>query len=144
MPDYKLGKIYAIRSHLTDEIYIGSTTQSLSQRFGGHKRRKDTTSVKLFALGDAYIELIENYPCANIEELKRREGQLQREYLEKIVNRKIEGRTKAEYDRDNKEKKAEYYQSNKEKIAAYYQANKEKLTQYQRDHIMKKKLENPI
>ena len=162
MPNYEQGKIYAIRSHLTDEIYIGSTTQSLSQRFGGHKRSKDTTSVKLLSLGDAYIELIENYPCKNKEELNRREGQLQREHLEKIVNRKIEGRSKAEYWKENKEKfasqkavyraenkeeivekKAEYYQENKEKIsekmATYYQANKEKIAAYNQANKEKKK-----
>jgi predicted GIY-YIG superfamily endonuclease len=37
--DYKNGKIYAIRSHQTDEIYIGSTTQSLSKRFSNHKSK---------------------------------------------------------------------------------------------------------
>ena len=32
------GKIYIIRSHLTDDVYYGSTTQKyLSSRFGDHK-----------------------------------------------------------------------------------------------------------
>ena len=39
MPNYQNGKIYAIRSHQTTDIYIGSTTQSLSVRFGEHKRK---------------------------------------------------------------------------------------------------------
>ena len=35
--DYKNGKIYTIRSHQTDEIYIGSTTQTLTKRLSKHK-----------------------------------------------------------------------------------------------------------
>ncbi len=37
MPNYANGKIYTIRFHNSNEIYIGSTTQSLPVRFGGHK-----------------------------------------------------------------------------------------------------------
>jgi len=37
MPNYANGKIYTIRFHNSNEIYIGSTTQSLAVRFGGHK-----------------------------------------------------------------------------------------------------------
>ena len=32
MPDYQKGKIYKIISNETDDVYIGSTTQSLSLR----------------------------------------------------------------------------------------------------------------
>ena len=37
MPNYSEGKIYAIRSHQTDRVYVGSTTQPLSKRFYEHK-----------------------------------------------------------------------------------------------------------
>ena len=67
MPNYQNGKIYSIRSYLRpDLVYIGSTVQSLAVRFGGHKSKSNTCSSKeIVALGDAYIELIEEYPCEN-------------------------------------------------------------------------------
>ena len=37
MRDYSQGKIYCIRSHETDLIYIGSTIQPLSIRMGKHR-----------------------------------------------------------------------------------------------------------
>ena len=37
MPDYQKGKIYAIKSYQTEMMYIGSTTQTLSQRIAKHK-----------------------------------------------------------------------------------------------------------
>ena len=39
MVNYQNGKIYVLRSHKTDDIYIGSTTQSLYKRFYEHKKR---------------------------------------------------------------------------------------------------------
>jgi hypothetical protein len=35
--DYKNGKIYAIRSYQTEDIYIGSTLQTLTKRLSKHK-----------------------------------------------------------------------------------------------------------
>ena len=35
--DYNQGKIYTIRSHDSDLIYVGSTTQSLARRLAKHK-----------------------------------------------------------------------------------------------------------
>ena len=94
MPDYSLGKIYAIRSANTDQVYIGSTVQPLYKRFHVHKwdynryketGKKGTRSFLIFKEGDAYIELVENYPCSDRNELNRREGQIIRKY--KNINR---------------------------------------------------------
>ena len=38
MPDYSKGKIYSIRSYLTEDVYYGSTYNSLSKRIYEHKR----------------------------------------------------------------------------------------------------------
>ena len=120
--DYKLGKIYALRSHETDDIYIGSTAQKLlSTRLGGHKRNykrwlngKDnyTTSFELIKYDDCYIELLQEYPCENRHQLCKKEG----EYIRKMncVNKLIAGRTNREWHQDNKENIQEYqkqYQS---------------------------------
>ncbi len=37
MPDYAQGKIYAIRIHLNEKVYVGSTTQPLSARMAEHR-----------------------------------------------------------------------------------------------------------
>lgn len=126
---YANGKIYAIRSHKTDQIYVGSTVTKLSDRLYKHRSRhknKNTSdpnglsSHEIFKYGDAYIELLEACPCENVEELRKREG----EWIRKsnCVNRYIAGRTKKEADIDNqqdrKEKGKEYYKKNAEVIKA--------------------------
>ena len=121
MPNYQNGKIYCIRSHSRpDLVYVGSTCRRLSERFGKHKLvGNETSSRQIVELGDAYIELIENYACGSKEELNRREGQLIRSM--DCVNKNIAGRTAAEYRQENKERTAKnnkkYRQENKEKIS---------------------------
>jgi hypothetical protein len=80
MPDYQQGKIYAIRSlSQPDLVYVGSTTQPLPKRFGVHKTPNNRSSSKqVINIGDAYIELIEMYPCDNVEQLRQREGEVMR------------------------------------------------------------------
>ena len=140
---YQRGKIYCLRSHQTDLVYIGSTVQSLSKRIGGHRDKykgwlKGTsnyvTSFEIIKYDDHYIELVENYPCKTKAELERCEGQIMRD-TENCCNKVIVGRTGVEYRQDNKEKEAErgakYRSENKEKLceyrANYYQNNKEKI-----------------
>ncbi len=105
---YQNGKIYAIRSPSSDKIYIGSTCDSLAKRIYGHrnahKRFKagkypNVTSFEILDFGDEYIELLEACPCNNKNELNRREGQIIRVTV-LAVNRKIEGRTPKEYNKE--------------------------------------------
>ena len=111
MPNYQNGKIYCIRSHQSDQIYIGSTTQPLSARFRNHRaeyrhylkgKRNRTSSFDIIKHTDAYIELIELYPCNCKEELLRQEGKFIRKM--DCVNKLVAGRTKREYAIDNKTK----------------------------------------
>jgi len=135
MPNYNNGKIYSIRSRSRpDLVYVGSTVRRLSERFGKHKLRSNyTTSKQIIDLGDAYIELIENYPCNSKEELCRREGEIMRTM--ECVNRCIAGRTKAEYRVENaemiKQKKKQYYEDNKD---YFKQINKQNNKQYYKDN----------
>jgi hypothetical protein len=98
---YQNSKIYTIRSHQTDLFYIGSTCNSLSKRFNEHKSQNQTSSKKIIDYGDAYIELLELFPCNSKIELNKREGELIRFYKDNIVNVKIDGRTPKEYCFDN-------------------------------------------
>merc|ERR1711966_115851 len=60
------------------------------------------TSFKILQFDDAYIELIENYPCNSKDELNREEGKYQREM--KCVNKRVENRTKEEKNKKTNEK----------------------------------------
>jgi len=129
--DYKNGKIYTIRSHKTDMFYIGSTTQTLTKRFSYHNTgfifceknegKRYTSSHEIIKLGDAYIELLEEFPCENKQQLNKQEGQQIRFYKDKLVNCRIPGRTQTEHRVDNidsyKEKDKLYYDKNKQQIA---------------------------
>ena len=58
---YNNGKIYTIRSPNTDKYYIGSTCNTLTNRFMSHKSPSNKCESKeIIDLGEAYIELLEN------------------------------------------------------------------------------------
>jgi transcriptional regulator of heat shock response len=157
MTDFNNGKIYSIRSHQTDQIYIGSTIQPLCKRLYGHRTRyrryKNTgncyntyiSSFEVLQYDDNYIELIEGYACENRQQLHRREGQIIRAH--NCVNKRIEGRTIKEYRDDNKDKLSakarQYYQKNKEQIFEYkkkYNAvNKDKINAKAKQYYQKNK-----
>ena len=117
MPDYSKGKVYAIRSHSTDKVYIGSTIETLSSRMSKHrydfKHNHGVTSSEILKFNDCYIELICDYPCERKEQLDRKEGEYIRQYKDKCVNRSIAGRTNKEWVEVNKEQilnqKKQYY-----------------------------------
>lgn len=133
---YLNGKIYTIRSHLTDDIYIGSTCLPLPKRLYKHRSGYKAysqglfnyiTSFEILKFDDHYIELLEPFPCCSKAELEKREGECIRSMP--CVNKVVAGRTHREWIEDNKESIAErgkiYYEINKEKIAetraAYYE-----------------------
>ena len=104
--DYNNGRIYCIRNSIDKDLYIGSTCQSLSKRFQKHKDasksykkdRKLYTKINAFGIDKFYIELIEQYPCENVEQLRQREGELIRKW-KPVLNKIIAGRTKDELDK---------------------------------------------
>ena len=141
MPDYTKGKIYSIRSHKTDLIYIGSTIQPLSVRIGGHRNDYNNhylkngeyrcRTIEIFKLDpNPYIELIKNFSCDSKDELRKEEGKYIRKM--KCVNKKVDGRTKKEYREDNKENIKEYKKK-------YYEDNKEIIKEQSKQHYEKNK-----
>jgi len=126
--DYKNSKIYVIRNHINDLVYIGSTTQSLSKRFSWHKASMNTKKFQLYeafeklGIQNFYIELLEMYSCNCRDELHKKEGEYIRKYdsYKNGYNSCVAGRTKKEYREDNKEQikeyKKDYYQDKKNKI----------------------------
>lgn len=110
MPDYQKGKIYTIRCRNDDNlIYVGSTIVSLSKRFNQHKnekKMKNTFHTKITDWDNWYIELYENYPCNNKEELNKREGEIIRQMAN--LNIQIPQRTAEEIIDYNKNRKHIY------------------------------------
>jgi len=156
MPNYQNGKIYSIRSHLTDDVYIGSTIETLSNRLSQHKKYYKqwvnkishyTTSYKIIEkdFDNCYIELVELYPCNSKIELHRREGEIIR--ATECVNKNIAGRTKKEWCEENKEKIAErtkkWRKDNKQQIIIkekqFYDNNKTKILEQKKQYHLNNK-----
>jgi hypothetical protein len=151
--DYSKGKIYALRSYQTDDIYIGSTCQPLSKRMGDHRGaykawfigKGKYTSFEILKYGDAYIELIQEIPCTSRMELAKYEGQYIRTM--KCVNKCIAGRTKKEHHNDNYLKERQQHkvwnEKNKDKIKQqkkkWNEKNKDKVIKHEKNRLRKVK-----
>ena len=132
---YANAKIYSIRSPNNEKYYIGSTTQRLCNRMTKHRNPKNPiTSKEIINSGGAYIELIENYPCNNKEELLKREGELIREHYDNIVNKSRPNRTKEEYNKTARD----WENKNKDVRKLYRDTHKEKIKKYREIHNKKK------
>ena len=155
--DYSKSKIYTIRCK-TDEslIYVGSTIQLLCQRLAKHKYKSKThPQYTLYNeinnnWDEWYIELYENYPCSNKEELLKREGEVIREIG--TLNNKIAGRTTKTYYNDNtykiKEYKHQYCIEKADKIKEYkhqyYIENADKIKEKVKQYRITKKNQNEL
>lgn len=147
--DYSKGKIYKLISDKVPEVYVGSCLCELNTRYSGHKNKSNkATSKKLFT-DDAIvkIELLENFPCNNINELKARELY----YIKTLpcINKNkpfichlnIGPEWMKEYYKANKEKITEqvkqFSERNPEYHKDYYQDNKEKITEQYKQFTIK-------
>ena len=154
--DFSNGKIYSIRNNMNDDVYVGSTTQPLSKRMARHRGNvngKKCFNYKLYqtmreiGVENFYIELIENYPCENVEQLRKREG----EWIRQVgtINTLIAGRTMREYQKENRDellvKCRENYLKNIDQKKEYdknrYEQNKEKLSEQKKIQYQKAKEE---
>ena len=151
--NYQNGKIYCIRNNVDNDLYIGSSCQPLSKRMAWHRcnrNAKKKQNMRIYQkmneleVEHFYIELIEEYPCNTVEQLRKREGELIRD-LKPVLNKRIEGRTMKEYYNENKdiiiEKSKQRYNENKDAIGEYRkqyrQNNKEKIKQQDRNKYEK-------
>ncbi len=136
--DLSKGKIYKITNDYNDDVYVGSTCDTLVKRFSSHKSHINcvrVVNIPLYVLmreigTDRFrIELIENYPCEDKYQLRQREGYFIRQFGN--LNRQIAGRTKKENKEDNKEKL-------KEKTLEYRKENREQILEKQRNYYCSK------
>ena len=102
---YNRSKIYTIRCKTdTNLVYVGSTVQPLSKRFYEHKHNCYNNKHKAYRfliyrairptgnIDNWYIELHEEYPCENKEQMLKREGEVIRQIgnLNYVKNTRIE------------------------------------------------------
>ena len=122
MVNYQNGKIYKLVNNVDDEIYVGSTTTSLSRRKGGHvDKAKYYPNRKLYkhlleiGWSNIRIILLESYSCKNKDELAARE-QFWIDKLKPTLNmdKAMETTTDRTIRIKNKNKKR--YEKNKEQI----------------------------
>ena len=103
MCDYSKSKIYMIEPTCDYEegnIYIGSTTRSLSERMNEHKKPCNSTNSKILFQkynNNCKIVLIEEYPCETRKQLNKKEGEHIRS--KKCVNTQMAGIKKTEYNK---------------------------------------------
>ena len=151
MVNYNLGKIYTLRTYNDDSlIYVGSTCQPLHKRHCEHKSKYKLFNngagnyisvFKIIDCGNVYIELLEDYPCDNKNQLHAREGH----WIRKLdcVNMCIPNRTRKEWVTDTgyndklKDYHKQWYQTNRERCMhvnkQYNESNKDKIKE--RRHI---------
>lgn len=151
--NYINGKIYTLRSPQTNKYYIGSTTQPLHKRLYGHRKdyeqflknkKNNITSFYIVKFEDCYIELLEQFPCENNEQLRKREGELIRQHKDNVVNKRIETRTQKEYYNDNKDKiidlSKQHYKDNQEAklnyAKEYHLHNRETILQKHKENVL--------
>ena len=100
MVDYRKGKIYQIKNTIDDDVYVGSTTNTLECRMKGHRQGSNTKckqhmilykKMNEYGFDKFFAELIEDYPCNSKLELGAREGHWIKE--RGTLNKIIQGRT---------------------------------------------------
>ncbi len=149
--NYSQGKIYKITNDFNNEVYVGSTCDTLAKRFSGHKLsminvRHENRPLYILMNEIGFerfrIELIELCPYEDKYQLRQREGHFIRELG--TLNKSIAGRTKQEWTEEKKERikmnvdkearklyNMKYNEEHKEqhsiKRKVYKEANKEKL-----------------
>jgi hypothetical protein len=154
MNKYSESKIYKIVSSKTNLIYIGSTTNSLFNRFKSHLRSYNndaltTTARKLFDIdvNSCSIELLQTFPCNNRRELQLQEGKFIKLFQQYVVNKKIEGRSQAEYKSEHKQEIADYQRNYKlhhkddlkRNLRKYYMKNREAIIEKSKLYYRNKK-----
>ncbi len=166
---FNKAKIYKITNDFNDEVYIGSTCETLTKRFSKHKAsltNEQKYNRPLYKLMNEIgferfrIQLLCDFPCEDKYQLRQKEG----EYIRDLgtLNMTIAGRTNKDYAAEHKElyqdikrryaernkddivtRQHNWYQENKERILLkqkeLYEANKESINQKKKEYYEKNK-----
>lgn len=155
MVNYQNGKIYMIMTENSNDIYIGSTTQTIKRRLEEHESRfrqgiQYCSSQEILKQGNYKIVLIKNFACNSLLELETEETKFQKDlvcvnkvraritdeekkqYIKqyRIDNKETIKQQRKQYRIDNKESIKQNSIDNRERAKQYRIDNKEKLKQY--------------
>tara|TARA_R110002096_G_scaffold358101_2_gene551287 strand:+ start:516 stop:965 length:450 start_codon:yes stop_codon:yes gene_type:complete len=143
--------IYCIED-INDLKYVGSTKQTIRQRFGQHKKEQSRCSSKKLNLYNCIIYELERVDddslaferecywmekldsvnhvrgVSKTEDYKEYQKEYQNEYYEK--NKEKKKQYQKEYDKNNKRDRKEYQNE-------YYEKNKEKRKEYRKEYYLK-------
>ena len=124
--EFSKGKIYKISNDYNEDVYVGSTCDTLIKRFSSHKSNRNCKTkinrplnVLMNEIGTERfrIDLIEDYPCNDKYQLRQREGYWIGEMGS--LNMLVAGRDKKEIYQEKREeilsKNKERYENNKER-----------------------------
>lgn len=141
MINYQNSKIYIIKNNINNLVYIGATTELyLSTRYQKHKSQKCSIGNYInnpdnnTNWNDWYIELYENYPCNDKNELNKKEGEIQRLFKKdnnyELINKKMN------CNKSKEESYKEWIEANKERLVEkqkiYRENNKQMLAEKQK------------
>lgn len=126
------GIIYEIKCNETNEIYIGSTTQSIKQRMKTHRRDNICISKQIIERNNYSVNILEELEFIDIKDLRIREQY----YIDTtICINKINSYRSYE---ESLEYQKEYYEINKneikDKMKEYHEANKDKIKEYMKEY----------
>ena len=137
-----IGMIYVIKNTVNNMLYVGSTSGELNIRMKQHLRDmykhpniKLYRAMKEFQPSNFYINLLEEFVCENIRQLRKQEGKYIR-IIKPELNKNIAGRSVEEYKEDNKDALRVY---RKLYYRKYREAHREKFNQDHREYYRKRK-----
>jgi hypothetical protein len=141
------GFVYKIVNDVNDNIYIGSTTQTLAQRMGGHRRMSKQVKYKTSKIYQAFDEIgVDHFNIILIEEVDVPDKQHLKMVEDNCITQfdsKLNGyngiqsyRTEEQKIKGNNKRANEYYYANKvlcqAKKKQYYNINKNKIKERQK------------
>ena len=140
--DYSKSKIYKLIDNTNNNVYIGSTCQSLAQRLVGHIRsykgytvgsQNYMTSFEIIKNGNYDMVLLEECSCENKEQLHA----IERKHIDD--NNCINKFKPNKNDTDFKQWQEDYYVQNKVKLndysKKYNDINKDKINEYRNQAV---------
>lgn len=149
-----IGRVYKIVDSLSEDVYIGSTFDTLSNRFLGHftcpstvigklmrehgRSRYEIILVKEYKVADKYQLHAYEQLCINKTKCINKQFAFSIRFLYRLHYRIYNKDKINEYNMVNKDRNRNYYEANRDKIKVnskeYYWANKDKVNQKRRGY----------
>lgn len=128
------GFIYEIKCNETNEIYIGSTIQTIKARMNQHRQIKRCASKQIIERNNYVVNILEEVEFIDINDLRIKEQY----YIDTTT---CINKMKAFYTVEDKELNKI---KNKDKIKEYYEVNKNKILEYKKQYYQNKINSNNI